>query len=82
MSQLCAVVNVIFKPEDFISHFPERKALSGEGDHPEWVVCSDYKSPCPLRRDWIDPMPENSTQSNIKLLDVNGVCVRAGVSLP
>lgn len=38
-----------------------------------WVVYSDYKSPYPLRHDWIDPMPENSSHNNLKLLGVYGV---------
>lgn len=53
-------------------------------ERPHWVkvttqsrvVCSDYKSPYPLRHDWIDPMPENSTPNRLKLLDMQVfVCV-------
>lgn len=57
--QLCRVDKGIVGVEDFISHFKER---------PHWVkvttqslvVCSAYKSPCPLRLDLIHLMPNNS----------------------
>lgn len=43
--------------QDFISHFPERLHwVKVTTQSP--VVCSDYKSPCPLKHDWIRPMPE------------------------
>lgn len=35
------------------------------------VICSDYKSPCPLGHDWIDPTPGNSPHFNLKKLDVS-----------
>lgn len=43
-------------------HFPFlRKAALDEGDHPKLGY---YKSPCPLRHDWIHSMPENSPHNN------------------
>lgn len=56
---LCLVDNVIVSLKDLISHFPERLCWVKVTTQ-SWVVCSDYKSPCPLKCDWIHPMPENS----------------------
>lgn len=75
---LCAVDKGNVSLEGVIFHFPERQTSWVKVTTQCLVVCNDYKSPCPLRLDWIDLMPDKSPLNDLNCWTC---LVCAGVSL-